>query len=188
VATKQTVGDYRRRDVIRVATVALATSALILILYYVAPVPESHGSLLVQVLLGILLFALVFGYEIRAILRSRRPMARAARAAAVVIPVFIVIFAWIYLSMSHSQPATFGETFTRTQGLYFTITVLSTVGFGDITPKTDPARAVVAVQMLLDLVVIALVAKLLLGAAGRRSAELQGTDDPTEGSTTGSLG
>jgi voltage-gated potassium channel Kch len=72
--------------------------------------------------------------------------------------------------------------------VYWAISTMTTVGFGDITPKTDPARAVVAVQMLLDLVVIALVAKLLLGAAGRRSAELQGTDDPTEGSTTGSLG
>jgi hypothetical protein len=54
------------------------------------------------------------------------------------------------------------------------------VGFGDITPKTDPARAVVTVQMLLDLVVIAVVAKLLLGAAGRRSAELQSSADAAE--------
>ncbi len=185
MATKPTVGDVRRRDVIRVATIALATSASILILYYVVPLPKSHGSLFVQTLLGILLFAFVFGYELRAILRSRRPMARAARAAALLIPVFIVIFAWIYLSLSHSNPAAFGETFTRTQGLYFTVTVLSTVGFGDITPKTDPARAVVAVQMLLDLVLIALLAKLLLGAAGRRSAELQSSDDPTDGTTRG---
>jgi UDP-N-acetylmuramyl pentapeptide phosphotransferase/UDP-N-acetylglucosamine-1-phosphate transferase len=185
VATKPTVGDFRRRDVIKVATVAFATTASILLLYYVVPVPKSHGSLWVQTLLGILLFAVLFGYEIRAILRSRRPKARTARAAALLVPVFIVIFAWIYLSMSQSSPAMFGETFTRTQGLYFTVTVLSTVGFGDITPKTDPARAVVAVQMLLDLVVIALFAKLLLGAAGHRSAELQSTDDPTDGSTRG---
>jgi hypothetical protein len=181
VATKPTVGDVRRRDVITVATIALATSAAILLLYYVVPVPKSHGSLVVQTLLAILLFAAVFGHEIRAILRSRRPVSRAARAAGEVIPVFIVVFSWLYLSMSHSDPAMFGETFTRTQALYFTVTVLSTVGFGDITPKNDPARGVVAFQMLLDLVVIALVAKLILGAAGRRSAELQSTDDPTDG-------
>jgi voltage-gated potassium channel len=106
-----------------------------------------------------------------------------ARSAAFVIPLFIVVFAWIYLSMSHSDPATFGGTLTRTHGLYFTVTLPSTVGFGDITPKTDPARAVVTVQMLMDLVVVALVAKLLLGAAGRRSAELRGPDNTTEVST-----
>jgi UDP-N-acetylmuramyl pentapeptide phosphotransferase/UDP-N-acetylglucosamine-1-phosphate transferase len=180
VAAKPTVGDARRRDVIRVAAIALVTTASILVLYYVLPAPKSHGSLVVQVLVAILLFAVVTGIEVRGILRSHRPMARAARAAALIIPVFIVVFAWLYLSMSHSDPAMFGGTLTRTQALYFTVTMLSTVGFGDITPKTDPARGVVTVQMLLDLIVIAVMAKLLLGAADRRSAELKSSADAPE--------
>ena len=36
-------------------------------------------------------------------------------------------------------------------------TVLSTVGFGDITPRTDPTRVMVSIQMLLDLVLIGVV-------------------------------
>jgi hypothetical protein len=183
VATKPTLDDVRRRDVARIVAITLATTASVLVLYYVLPVPKSRGSLLVQTLLGILLFGAVFGYEIRAILRSERPVSRAARAAALVIPLFIVVFAWTYLTMSHSNPATFDGTLTRTQGLYFSVTLLSTVGFGDITPKTDPARAVVTVQMLMDLVFVALVAKLLLGAAGRRSTQLRGPGDGSEGPT-----
>ena len=31
----------------------------------------------------------------------------------------------------------FSETFGRTDALYFTVTVLATVGFGDITPVTS---------------------------------------------------
>ena len=34
------------------------------------------------------------------------------------------------------------------------MTVFSTVGFGDITPKTEVAQLVTTVQMLVDLVVV----------------------------------
>ena len=56
---------------------------------------------------------------------------------------------------------------TRSSALYFTVTVFSTVGFGDITAKTDVARLVVTVQMLADLAVVAVVIRLILGAANR---------------------
>ena len=78
-------------------------------------------------------------------------MLRASVALTTLIPLFLVSFAWIYLTMSRSSPASFGGTLDRTGALYFTITTFSTVGFGDITPKTDPARIVVMVQMLTDL-------------------------------------
>ena len=45
------------------------------------------------------------------------------------------------------------------------VTVFSTVGFGDITPKGDLARILVSIQMLLDLVVIGAVVRLLTNAA-----------------------
>jgi ABC-type transport system involved in multi-copper enzyme maturation permease subunit len=178
VATGPTLEDVRRSDVVKIIATAVVTTAAILVLYYVMPVPPPRGSPLAQMIVGITLFGVVFGYEVRAILRSKRPIKRAARAAAVIIPLFIVIFAWIYLSMSHSNPAAFDETLSRTQGLYFAVTVLSTVGFGDITPKIDSARAI---QMVLDLVILALVAKMILGAVGRRSAELRSTDEPSGG-------
>ena len=45
--------------------------------------------------------------------------------------------------------------------------MFSTVGFGDIAPKTDPARLVATVQMLSDLAMFAVVIRLILGAASR---------------------
>ena len=44
------------------------------------------------------------------------------------------------------------------------MTVFTTVGFGDITPKTDTARLIVSIQMLLDLVVLGAVVQLLIKA------------------------
>ena len=44
--------------------------------------------------------------------------------------------------------ASFTEPLTRADALYFTVTVFSTVGFGDITAKSETARVVLIVQML----------------------------------------
>ena len=53
---------------------------------------------------------------------------------------FLVAFSAIYLSMSHEAASTFTEPLDHARALYFTVTIFSTVGFGDITPKTDAAR------------------------------------------------
>jgi ACR3 family arsenite efflux pump ArsB len=103
-------------------------------------------------------------------------MLRAGVALAVVIPLFILFFAWIYLTMSNADPGTFHGSMDRATALYFTVTIFSTVGFGDITPKTDLARIVCTIQMLADLAVVAIVIRLILGAATRSTAERQHDD------------
>jgi hypothetical protein len=70
---------------------------------------------------------------------------------------------------------------TRFDAVYFTVTVLATVGFGDIAAVTQTARILVTIQMLADLVLIGFVAKVLLGAAQqRRQVLLTDTSQPPE--------
>ena len=45
--------------------------------------------------------------------------------------------------------------------------MFATVGFGDITAKTEVARLVVTVQMMIDLVILGLGARVILGAVTR---------------------
>lgn len=45
-----------------------------------------------------------------------------------------------------------------------TVTVFSTVGFGDITAKTEAARLVVAGQIIADLITIGLAVRVIVGA------------------------
>jgi voltage-gated potassium channel len=47
------------------------------------------------------------------------------------------------------------------------VTIFSTVGFGDISAKSEAARLVVTFQMLLDLVLIGVVVKLFFSAITR---------------------
>ena len=48
---------------------------------------------------------------------------------------------------------------------------------GDITPKTDLARIIVSIQMLLDLVIIGAVVRLLFNAAQAGLARARGSAD-----------
>ena len=81
--------------------------------------------------------------------------------------------------MSLNAPDTFSEPLNRTGALYFAVTVLSTVGFGDITPKTDPSRWLVMAQMIIDLGLIAGALRLLFRVA-RRADERQRTAAPSD--------
>ena len=76
----------------------------------------------------------------------------------------MVVFASTYWIVAAQHPDAFTEPLNRTDGLYFTVTVFSTVGFGDIAPVTQLARILVTVQILVGLVIVGLIAKLVVGA------------------------
>ena len=103
--------------------------------------------------------------ELHGVKRDEVPGLRAIQALGVTIPLFLVVFAIVYLSLSQASTTRFSEPLDHTGALYLVITVFSTVGFGDITPESNGARIVVSIQMLLDLVVIGAVVRLLVNAA-----------------------
>lgn len=162
------LADFERSQLVRTAFRAVISAGALLTIYYLAPIPKHPRALVAPHIIACLgLFAVVLAFEVRQISTSEHPMLRASIAMSVVIPLFLVMFAWLYLVISQTSPAAFGLHLSRSASLYFTITVFSTVGFGDITAKSDAARLIVSTQMLADLVVIAVVARLILGAATR---------------------
>jgi len=78
-----------------------------------------------------------------------------------------------YILIGHNQPDSFSEELSRTDSLDFTVTVFATVGFGDISPRTELARLVVTSQMLFGLIAFGLIARLLLGAVDRADRRQQ---------------
>jgi voltage-gated potassium channel len=159
----------RRLVLIRsVMTIALLWAASLAV-YYLAPVGRAGGvHELLWLVVGLLLVGVVVFRQTRRILAADFPGLRAVEGLAVVLPLFLLVFAALYLAISQANPATFSEELDHTRALYFAITVFSTVGFGDITPTTNTARIVVSAQMLLDLVVIGVVVRLLIEAAKSR--------------------
>lgn len=138
-------------------------------LYYLVPFDDSLGvPLLVWLAVALALIAVLAYVEIRAILHSALPRMRAIEALMTVIPLLLVVFAATYYLMADADSANFSEPLTRTDSLYFVITVLSTVGLGDVTADSQAARAVVSAQILLNLVVVGLGVRVVVGAADER--------------------
>jgi len=161
----------QRRAVLRCVVTIILAWVLIVGAFYVLPIGhESSFRAFVRLAVDIALIAAVFAWQIRRISRAELPELRAIEALGIVIAVFLVAFSSIYLSMSHETVTTFSQPLDHTRALYFTVTVFSTVGFGDITPRTDSARLVVSAQMLLDLAIIGAVVRLLFNAAKARVA------------------
>ena len=124
----------RRRVALALLRASL-TATVLVVLYYTVPVSGAMDASAVALLLGgLLLFAVVITWQIRAILVSSYPGLRAVEALASAIPLFLLLFALVYFKMADLQAQAFSEPLNRTDALYFTITVFSTVGFGDITP------------------------------------------------------
>jgi voltage-gated potassium channel len=125
----------------------------------------TSGQSVVGLVLGIVAFAVVFAWQLHRVRNADLPGLRAVQALGGAIPLFLVAFAAGYLSLSHSAASHFSEPLNHTGALYLVVTIFSTVGFGDITPKGDLARAIVSIQMILDLIVIGAVVRLLTTAA-----------------------
>ncbi len=158
----------RRRLVFSAVLRGVLVAVVLVVLYYVLPLNGRWDSgTAIRLLVGILVFAGVMVWEVRVIAGSRYPGLRAAEALGLILPLYLVLFASTYFVMEHASAASFTQPLTRTDALYFTVTVFSTVGFGDITAKSEAARVVLIVQMLADIALLGAGIRVLLGAVRR---------------------
>jgi voltage-gated potassium channel len=129
----------------------------------------------VGALLGTALLLAIIPLTVRrvgAVLVSERPVIEAAEALAVLLTMLLVGFAALNYAMDRLD-GEFSGIDTRLDALYFTVTTLATVGYGDITAVGQKGRAVVTVQMLFDLAYVGIAARVLLTAARNRADPAQ---------------
>jgi len=182
---------HRRRVFIKALSRSLLLVAAVVALYFVWPEGGTPDSALewVAVVVGMAVFIGVFVWEVGEIMSAELPEARALEALAVVATLFVVLVSTLYLFIDGQSEANFSEPLTRMGALYFTVTVFATVGFGDISPVTDGARAAVTAQMVLNAVFIGLLVKVIFGAAQatlrRDDPALERDDSQAPGAPTG---
>ena len=173
----------RRRFILRGLTRALILSSILILLYFLGPLDRIDAMpVWVVLVIAPLILLAVSAWQIRAILRSDQPGLRGIEALSIVAPLYLILFAVAYFLMARADPGSFTvEGLTRVDTLYFTTTVFSTVGFGDISPASEPARIVAMIQMILNLIVLGAGVKLLTAAVqrGRASKATEAETDPS---------
>jgi voltage-gated potassium channel len=148
----------------------VATVGVLTLVYYRLPMDQPEdGYTVLRLVCGLLLVGLVFWWQVRMIGRATRPGWQGVQALALVIPLFLLVFANASFLLARHQPGSFSSALSRTDALYFVVTVFATVGFGDITPVSTAARVLVTVLMIGDLLVVGVALKVVLAAVRRRS-------------------
>ena len=166
----------------RVVVLAVARPVLIvaalLAVYYLLPVDRELTWWTVAGFAGgLCLVVAVVVWQFRLIVRARYPTLRGIDALALTLPLYLLIFANLYFLLAHTAPRSFTEPLTRTDALYFVLTVFATVGFGDISPVTQAARLLVTGQMTGNLLLVGVALRVILTAVQRGRRRKGGTHD-----------
>jgi Ion channel len=153
----------RRRLIVGSSLRILVATAGLLVLYALVPIPGTSGAgALVGLIVGLVVFVALVGWQIRAIAGAQNPLMRAVEVIALALPLLSLVFAFTYLSVSRADPVAFSEHLNRVDALYFTVSIISTVGFGDIAAVSGAARILVTVQMAFDLALIAVLVRFVV--------------------------
>ena len=121
---------------------AIGTTAALVTIYYLLPLDHTSTWIAATILvIGLVAFIALVVFQIRWIIGSAFPGLRAVEALASSLPLFLLLFSSTYVVMAAISAGNFGQKLTHTDALYFTVTTFATVGFGDITARSEGARS-----------------------------------------------
>jgi voltage-gated potassium channel len=143
----------------------LGSNIALLAIFFLLPLDRtSTGGAVALLAVGLLALAGLIVWQVRSIIKAEYPVLRAVGALTISAPLFLLLFAGTYFVLGNLSVDNFSEPMTRVDTLYFTVTVFATVGFGDITAVSQPARAIVTGQMVAGIVIVGLGARIIVDA------------------------
>jgi voltage-gated potassium channel len=148
----------------------------VLIAYYAAPIGELPSRVgivfsVLGLLVGLTILVWLIIRQVR-LLVDTDPDDTSVQADSLILLVFVIVplFSIGYLALSKASPSEFADLSTKTDSLYFTLSTLATVGFGDVHAVGQLARVLVMIQMVFDLVFVAAVVSVLSSHIRQRAA------------------
>jgi hypothetical protein len=105
--------------------------------------------------------------RVRAVRQAEQPVLVAIEAIVLLVSMLVLGFSAIYYAID-VEPGQFEDLATRVDAVYFTVTTMATVGYGDVHAVGQASRAIVTVQMLANLTFVGIVVRVMARAAGTR--------------------
>jgi hypothetical protein len=174
----------RRKTIAMVVVRATIIVVVILALYFLLPTtrPLDQWGEAAWLLIGGLVLSAVLVWQLRRVFRSVLPEAVALEVLVIVYVLFHTAMASAHLINDVANPGSYTEPLDHVGALYFTAAIGTTVGFGDISAVSNPARLLTTVHMVAGLAFIGFAAKLVVAAA---KAGLQRTSDDADAAGEG---
>ena len=141
----------------------------LVVVFLVVPISKERWWL--GIVIGLLIIVGSVPLTVKRINRvgtSHEPYLEAGLAVVMMIALIVIGFASIYAALSrHGEE--FTDIHTKLDAVYFTVTTVATVGYGDLAPSGQIARAVAIIQMVVDILVIGVAARLAMRVAARET-------------------
>lgn len=130
----------------------------LLVAYYAVPVTwggsaAAIGISLAMTTAGLVLLASMMVLEVQHVRRGGP--GRSDRVVAMMLMLLIVAFSMCFYLLNQSAPDEIAGLHTRTDALYFTLSTMATVGYGDVHATGQIARAMVCGLIVFSAVVVA---------------------------------
>lgn len=167
--TDSSSSSPRPRRVVRLGLLLVEVVALVAA-YFLMPLTATLWLRLLAYAIGLALVTAVIARQVRRHVESRDNDIR-IESLALAIVLAVLLFALVYYSIETVDPSQLADISTRLDALYFSLTIGTTTGFGDISAQGQLARGVVSAQLVFDLVIIAAAVPVLTRTVERRRRE-----------------
>jgi voltage-gated potassium channel Kch len=166
-----------RRQIALAVVRILSAMVALFFAYFMFPMTDRDNVVmgLVAVIVGLAVFGFIFYRQLHRIRRADYPLLRAAEAIVLIATTFIVLMASIALIFSNADASNYSEPLSRLDAIYFTVTTLATVGFGDITPTAPATRAFTTLQIVLGVGLLGVGLRSLVSVAQEVNQGRQGS-------------
>ena len=161
-----------RADVRRIRGFAVALAALTFTLAVAAGVLPQWAVLVAGGLISLAIPLTLIGGLVRLVRRHGVTLQAVAGSLAIYLCLGVA-FAWAIGLVARIDPAPYftnGTDATESARVYFSFTVLTTTGFGDLTAAEPVGRALAVLEMLIGQLYLVTVIGVLVGSFGRRGA------------------
>jgi len=166
---------------------SIAGLVAVLVLYFAVPIDGSKSPVRLALDIGVTIMAMgVVGLvTVREFRRMQLGEALKFNGAQllVVLELVLVVFSLTYFSLALHGTNQMAGLHTRIDALYFTATTIATVGYGDIHSIGQLARVINTIQLVFDILFLAVFVRLISTAASQHQAKVaeQRADEREEG-------
>lgn len=145
----------------------------LIVAYYALPTDFSSDAPFVIGLVCTVLAVIVLGWTIAAQVKRQVRGGTDVRLQTllILIEMAAVVFALGFYWLERARPGEIAGLQTKTDSLYFTVTTMATVGYGDVHAAGQIARVLVLVQIAFNVVFVGSLVRILSRQAKKRADE-----------------